>query len=216
MALAKVLKLNSTLKTLNICGNGIGPKLPMALSKHPTLNCLCFEVVTAPPLVGHDPWTTSHTQMNIKKSKLKVRADQRALPLGLCLSDSFVVCIRKWSSSGTRASSTASQAFRASRHRGSHQHVLLSSPVSHLLREGCRVCQEETPSLIQGGSTWRRTKSRCAKMRSMLSFERSYASLPTNVEVSCEVDQGLEVSCEVDQGLKVSCEVDLGLPTKIS
>lgn len=72
MALAKVLKTNTTLTVLNLCGNGIGPSLPQALSKHKTLNCLCFEVVTAPPLVDHDPWTTSHTQMNIKKSKLKV------------------------------------------------------------------------------------------------------------------------------------------------
>jgi len=42
-----------------------------ALSKHPTLKVQCFEVVTAGPLVAHDPWTTSHTQMQSKKSKLK-------------------------------------------------------------------------------------------------------------------------------------------------
>mmetsp|Transcript_50779 Transcript_50779/g.126410 ORF Transcript_50779/g.126410 Transcript_50779/m.126410 type:complete len:254 (+) Transcript_50779:225-986(+) len=71
MALAKVLKANTTLKVLNICANGIGPNLPQALSKHPTLNCLCFEVVTAAPLVDHAPWTTSHTQMQTKKSKMK-------------------------------------------------------------------------------------------------------------------------------------------------
>mmetsp|Transcript_27058 Transcript_27058/g.52737 ORF Transcript_27058/g.52737 Transcript_27058/m.52737 type:complete len:255 (+) Transcript_27058:24-788(+) len=71
MALAKVLKTNTTLKTLNICANGVGPQLPQALSKHPTLNCLCFEVVTAAPLVDHDPWTTSADQMSIKKAKMK-------------------------------------------------------------------------------------------------------------------------------------------------
>mmetsp|Transcript_58171 Transcript_58171/g.138467 ORF Transcript_58171/g.138467 Transcript_58171/m.138467 type:complete len:257 (+) Transcript_58171:62-832(+) len=70
-ALAQVLKTNTTLKILNICSSGIGPKLPMALEKHPTLQCLCFEVVTASPLVPHDPWTTSHTQMATKKSKVK-------------------------------------------------------------------------------------------------------------------------------------------------
>lgn len=69
--LAQVLKTNTTLKILNLCSNGIGPRLPMALEKHPTLDCLCFEVVTAPPLVPHDPWTTSHTQMESKKSKVK-------------------------------------------------------------------------------------------------------------------------------------------------
>lgn len=69
--LAQALKGNSTLKTLNLCGNGIGPALPQALSKHPTLNALCFEVVVARPLVDHDPWTTSHTQMNIKNAQLK-------------------------------------------------------------------------------------------------------------------------------------------------
>ncbi|KAJ1478628.1 hypothetical protein T484DRAFT_2929114 [Baffinella frigidus] len=66
-ALAQVLKTNTTLKILNICSSGIGPKLPMALEKHPTLQCLCFEVVTASPLVPHDPWTTSHTQMQTKR-----------------------------------------------------------------------------------------------------------------------------------------------------
>jgi hypothetical protein len=51
MALAKVLKTNTTLKILNICGNGIGPNLPMALSKHPTLDCLCFEVPLHPKII---------------------------------------------------------------------------------------------------------------------------------------------------------------------
>ena len=69
--LAQALKQNRTLKTLNISSNGIGPTLPQALSKHPTLKALCFEVVTAGPLCPHDPWTTSHTQMQSKKSKLK-------------------------------------------------------------------------------------------------------------------------------------------------
>eukprot|EP00286_Rhodomonas_abbreviata_P008397 CAMPEP_0181323850 /NCGR_PEP_ID=MMETSP1101-20121128/20024_1 /TAXON_ID=46948 /ORGANISM="Rhodomonas abbreviata, Strain Caron Lab Isolate" /LENGTH=253 /DNA_ID=CAMNT_0023431943 /DNA_START=75 /DNA_END=836 /DNA_ORIENTATION=+ len=69
--LAQVLKTNTTLKILNICGNGIGPNLPQALAKHPTMRCLCFEVVTAGPKVSHDPWTTSTDQVAKKKCNIK-------------------------------------------------------------------------------------------------------------------------------------------------
>ncbi|EKX45326.1 hypothetical protein GUITHDRAFT_152797, partial [Guillardia theta CCMP2712] len=70
-SLGKYLKENTTLKKLNLSGNGIGPTLPRSLAKHPTLNCLCFEVVTPPSLVLHDPWTTSVSQLSIKKAKMK-------------------------------------------------------------------------------------------------------------------------------------------------
>eukprot|EP00961_Rhodomonas_salina_P260406 3518950-Rhodomonas_salina.1 len=93
--LAQALKGNTTLQILNICSNGIGPKLPQALEKHPTLKVLCFATVIARPLVKttlasqhkrsrvcadeqkcgvqvtHDPWTTSHTQMQSKPCKIK-------------------------------------------------------------------------------------------------------------------------------------------------
>ena len=61
--LARALRAGTSLKVLNLCGNGIGPHLPPALAKHPTLRTLCFESAPIPPLVTHEPWTTSTAQV---------------------------------------------------------------------------------------------------------------------------------------------------------